>query len=68
MDFTKQLDREGQSYDPENKEEPQYTGKKKKKEASQGLKRKGGNEFAGMLNVNLINPFKEMDKQKYYLS
>jgi hypothetical protein len=68
MDFTKQINREGQSYDPENKEEPQYTGKKKKKEASQGLQRKGGNRFAGMLNVDIVNPFKEMDKQTYYLS
>ena len=27
MDFTKQINRENKSYDPENKEEPQYSGK-----------------------------------------
>ena len=68
MDFTKQINREGQSYDPDNKEEPQYTGKKKPKEASQGLKRRGGGRFSGMPSVEILNPFQEMDKQKYYLS
>lgn len=79
MNFSTYIDREGRAYDPEIKpkvvKEPVYVPvlgeellAKIQAEKPKTMKFSIQHEFKDLLNVKFVNPYKEMDSQKYYFS